>query len=72
MSTTSTDLSALADAFCSTDTHAICADVERLGGIEEAADYCADMAAGQPDYEALDSDDGREALAESIRAIVNA
>lgn len=70
MSTCTTDLSPLADAFCSTDTCAIRSDVERLGSIEEAANYCADMAAGQPDYEPLDSDDGRQALAKAIRAIV--
>jgi hypothetical protein len=43
----------LAHSFVDTDTAAICDDVQRLGGVEAAADYSADIASGQPDWEAL-------------------
>jgi hypothetical protein len=63
-------LQELANSFISTDTSAILDDVERLGSIENAADYSADMSAGQPDWEALDSDEGRAALVVAISQLV--
>lgn len=64
------NLQELANSFVSTDTSAIREDVERLGSIEEAADYSADMSSGQPDWEALDSDEGRAALVIAISQLV--
>lgn len=66
------NLADLADSFVGTDTAAIRDDVRRLGSIEAAADYSADMSAGQPEWESLDSDEGREALRQSIARIVTA
>ena len=56
----------LARSFVNTDTAAVRDDVQRLGSVKAAADYSADMSAGQPDWEALDSDEGREALVAAI------
>lgn len=64
------NLNDLADAFISTDTAAIRDDVSRLGSVRAAAAYCSAMAAGQPDYAALDSDAGRKALRVAINALV--
>lgn len=66
------EISRLADSFVNTDTHAIRKDVTRLGSVSAAADYSADIAAGQPDWEALDSDEGRKALEQSIGELINA
>lgn len=67
---TKINLSDLAESFVGTDTAAIRDDVKRLGSIEAAADYSADMACGQPDWEALDSDEGRAALEQAIARLV--
>lgn len=64
------NIQALADSFVNTDTAAIRDDVTRLGGVEAAAEYCASMASGQPDWEPLASDEGRAALCRAIRNIV--
>ena len=56
----------LARSFVLTDPYSVKGDVARLGGISQAADYCADMACGQPSWEALNSQEGREALAAAI------
>lgn len=58
----------LANSFVATDRAAIRRDVARLGSIADAADYCADIACEQPHWEALDSDEGRTALAVAIGA----
>lgn len=52
----------LARSFVSTDPTAVRDDVTRLGSVKAAANYSADMSAGQSDWEALNSDEGREAL----------
>lgn len=70
MSTT-INLADLADSFVGTDTAAIRDDVKRLGSIEAAADYSAGMSAGQPDWEVLDSDEGRKALVKAIARLVD-
>ena len=60
------NLKELARSFVATDIAAIRADVIRLGSIDAAAAYSADMAVGQPHWEALDSDEGRAALRAAI------
>jgi hypothetical protein len=60
------NLKSLADSFVETDSYASRADVDRLG-LAGAADYQADMAAGQPDWEALDTDAGRRALRAALK-----
>lgn len=59
-------IEALAKSFVETDPSAIRDDVSRLSSIREAADYSASMAAGQPDWEALDSQEGRVFLGRAI------
>lgn len=70
MTTKNINLGELAASFVNTDTSAIRGDVTRLGSIESAADYSASMSAGQPDWEALDSEAGRKALETAIRSLV--
>lgn len=64
------NINTIAECFVATDTAAIRDDVRRLGGIEAAAEYSADMASCQPEWEALASDDGQVALAAAIRDLV--
>ncbi len=66
------NLQDLANSFVNTDTAAVREDLKRLGSIEAAADYSANMSAGQPDWEVLDSEDGRAALVVAIRQLVGA
>lgn len=60
----------LAESFVGTDTNAIRGDVRRLGSVKAAADYSADLSSGQPDWESLDSDEGRAALEQAIENLV--
>jgi hypothetical protein len=60
----------LADSWVNTDTAAIRQDVERLGSVAAAAQYSAEMSVGQPDWEALSTEDGRAALVSAISNIV--
>jgi hypothetical protein len=66
------NLQDIANSFVNTDTAAIRDDVQRLGSIQAAADYSANMSAGQPDWEALDSEEGRAALVVAISQLVDA
>lgn len=62
-----TDINQLARSYVHTDTAAIRQDVARLGSVEAAAAYSADMAIGQPDWEPLATDEGRAALVAAIK-----
>lgn len=63
------EIKALAESWVDTDPDAIRKDVAQLGGVTEAADYSADMAVGQPHWEALSSREGRRALRVAIRDV---
>jgi hypothetical protein len=70
MTTKNTDLNALAKSVVNTDTGSIRDDVARLGGIRQAAEYSADISIGQPDWEALATPDGINALEVAIKSLV--